>query len=102
MANFKEQVKKDIENVFQSFQEFGMTCSWNGQELKYNPDVRDIKQEYEAQGVNNDRLTIIINANDLIPRPVVAERVIFDDDYWYVVDVKPKLPFLAISIERSV
>jgi len=102
MTSFKEQVKKDIENIFQNQNEFGLTCSWNGQELRYNPDVRVMSQEYETQAVNNDRQVLICDISDLVVIPKVAERVDFNGDLWFVVDVKIQEPFVVVKIERSI
>lgn len=83
--SFKDQLAADIAAVFLNINEFAEVHTIDGQpnikcviEDKYIPNPID--------GVYVKRRQLFINEPDLGYRPVPDQRIMINDDYWYVVD----------------
>jgi hypothetical protein len=79
---------------------FGEICSWNGYELQYAEDVSNINETKEAEGINLKTKTIIARVSDFQELPEATDKIIFNDEFWYVLDVKKKFVLLFVTLER--
>jgi len=98
--SFKDQIRADFDKVLLNTDVYGRICSWNGASLKIAEDAGVLSQDYRAQGVNTNKKVIYCRDIDLVPKPTVTEQVVFDDETWYVADVKTPFGYLIITLER--
>lgn len=99
---FLQQVRKDFEDVILNTQEFGRTCSWNGEPLQIVEDAMIDTEAVDTHGVNVERKIVYCRDVDLSPWPVPFEAVMFDNEPWTVMDVRTPFAHLAITLERKV
>lgn len=105
MAGFKEQVRKDIKDVFINFAEFAEKHILNGKETLCVIS-RDFTDELplgsrNLEGVFLNDLTIYVEDKDLQPRPVEGEILRVDDSLHLVKSVSDEMGVYVIVCEAN-
>ena len=97
---FREQVQRDIANIFLNPSELGQEVIWNGYPVMRVEDANIPLEAQYAQGVDIEIRRLVCSSEALSPHPVSYEEVLIDSEYWLVREVKKPPGFLLITLER--
>jgi hypothetical protein len=102
--NFKEQIKKDVKNVFLNFSEFAETHNLNGKNVLCIIDTDDTKEQIrslQVDGVFINVLKIFVDSKDISPRPVEGQLFKVDGSLHLVKSVSDESGILKIEVEAN-
>jgi hypothetical protein len=100
--NFKEQIKKDVKNVFLNFSEFAETHNLNGKNVLCIIDTDDTKEQIRSlAGVFINVLKIFVDSKDISPRPVEGQLFKVDGSLHLVKSVSDESGILKIEVEAN-
>lgn len=97
---FREQVQRDIVNVFLNKDELGGDVYWNGNLLTVVEDANIPLDAQYAQGVDLEIRRLVCGDRDILPHPVSFEQVDINNELWLVREVRNPPGFLLITLER--
>lgn len=103
--NFKNIVKKDIENLFLNLSEFGDIHNFNGRELKCIVDEDAFRRKMEKNnslitidGILKKGMTLFFNKKDLKVRPYAGEIIEFDNIEYTVASCKEDFDLIELDV----
>lgn len=95
----KDQIARDIDNVFLNLDEFAFTIVLNGITLNCVPDDdRLLELSSQAPGVYLGEHLVFVNASDLPGKPAINMRAEIDGKPWFVVRVLDEMGMYAIFL----
>jgi len=100
--NLKEQIANDFDSVFLNTEEFARVCKWNGSDLRIVEDANNVREDYDAQGVNLQTKKIYCKNTDLSKRPLVEELVNFDGMPYFISNVQESPGCFIITLNKRV
>ena len=105
MTGFKEQVRKDVKDVFINFAEFAGSHNLNGKDTLCVIS-RDLTDELplgqrNLEGVFLNNLTIYVEDLDMQPRPVEGEMMRVDGSLHLVKSVSDEMGVYVIICEAN-
>ncbi|MCD5324772.1 MULTISPECIES: hypothetical protein [Pontibacillus] len=82
MSAFREMLESDI-SIFMDIDEFGIETNINGEFFTVVMDEEEMVEGIERPGIYMNKVAFYIRTND-IPKPYRGERMIFDEEDYYV------------------
>ena len=110
MWTFKEQIAKDIDNVFMNFDEFGEKHVVNGKEMLVivdNNELIDRERSYQykntsyAEGVYIKQMLIYVRASEFGKLPAIGRIIIFDGKNYIVSSAINEDGIYSLSLEAN-
>ena len=106
MTDFKEQLKKDIYNVFLNVEEFAETHTINGKEVPALIDDMEVVEREKRMRSHMDglyvRQTILyVAAADYGPLPGIGKTIVIDGRRFLVGDATSEGGMYAITLEAN-
>lgn len=107
---FKEQIAKDITNVFMNLDEFSETHNINGTEMPCQIDSNEMidrekryqyKRSLYADGVYLKELLIYVKAKDFGPLPAVGRVLTFDKKTYVISDAIDEDGIYSLCLEAN-
>lgn len=84
----KDYFQKDLDNIFFNCNEFALENSINGETKEIIIDDDELKEfNTKNEGIFQGDILFFIRKND-IDKPIVNQRIIFDNDIYSIVSVK--------------
>jgi len=101
--NFKDQLEKDLKNVFFNQNEFAEYHDIDGQQIlavidsdQFNERPKDPAELYHlTNGIYRSSITIYVKSADY-DKPVIGQRISVDEEDYYVVSVSEDTGLLKI------
>ena len=105
MRSFKEQIKRDIREIFLNTAEFSETHTLNGKEMPVQVDnneqiEREKRFNQDMNGIYTNQILLYVSVEDYGPLPAQGSRLIFDGTVYLVVDAVDEDGLYSITIQR--
>ena len=100
---FKEEMLKDIDDVFLNLDEFGETHNINGKPVvcMLDDDALKLRQGSNELSISDSSLLLFAKTSDL-PRKVVGDDLTIDGKIYIVDDWKVNLGMAEVVLHRNV
>lgn len=101
--SFKDEILKDIDNVFLDLEEFGEEHTIDGESVvcMFDDDALKIRSGSNELSVSESSLLLFAKESDL-PRKVVGDDLIIDGRIYIVDDWKVNLGIAEIALHQNV
>lgn len=97
---FRDQVQRDIGNVFLNQDELGKTVRWNGTDIVTVEDANQPLLIQYAQGTDSNVRRLVFSDEAFGTLPRVYEEVDIDGESWTVRDIRNPPGFLLVTLEQ--
>ena len=101
--NFKDQLKKDMNNVFFNINEFAEIHKVNGKDVRIVIDDDLFKEKYntiEADGLIILGKVLFIQKEDLTGEPKTGRKITIDGKEYDIIDVSLKNNMYEIDLQK--